>query len=49
MRYLASEPYECRLIMLNFIVVLMKSLRDLGLRGFGEYMSIQYALVIWVL
>ena len=39
MRYSISEPYECRLIMLNFIIVLMKSLRDLNLEDFDEYMS----------
>ena len=39
MRYSASGPYECRLIMLYFIVVLMKLLRDLNSEGLGEYMS----------
>ena len=34
--------------MLNFIVVLMKSLRSLDLKGLDEYMSTQHASVIWV-
>ena len=48
MRYSVSKPHECRLIMLNFIVVLIKSLRGLSSEGFDEYISIQHALVIWV-
>ena len=39
MRYLISKSYKCRLIMLYFIVVLMKSLRDLNLKNFDEYIS----------
>ena len=35
--------------MLNFIIVLMKSLRGLNSKDFDEYMSIQHAPVIWVL
>ena len=35
--------------MLGFIVVLMKLLRDLDLKDLDEYMSTQYASVIWVL
>ena len=46
MRYSISELYECRLIMLYFIVVLMKLLRDLSSKSFDEYISIQYTLVI---
>ena len=46
MRYSISESYKCRLIMLCFIVVLMKSLRDLNSKNFDEYMSIQYVLMI---
>ena len=46
MRYSVSESHECRLIMLSLIVVSMKSLRDLSLKGFDEYMSTQHALVI---
>ena len=48
MRYSTSKSHECRLIMLNFIIVSMKLLRDLNLKDFNEYMSTQYALVIWV-
>ena len=48
MRYSVSEPYECRLIMLNFIVILMKLLRGLSSEGLDEYISIQHAPVIWV-
>ena len=40
MRYSISESYECRLIMLSLIVVLMKSLRGLNLKNLDEYMSI---------
>ena len=32
--------------MLYFIIVSIKSLRDLSLKGFNEYISTQYALVI---
>ena len=46
MRYSILKSYECRLIMLNFIIVLIKSLRDLSLKSFDEYISIQYAPVI---
>ena len=45
-RYLILKSHECRLIMLCFIVVLMKLLRGLGLKGLDEYMSIQHAPVI---
>ena len=38
-RYSASESHECRLIMLNFIIVSMKSLRGLNLKSFNEYIS----------
>ena len=40
MRHSISEPYKCRLIMLNSIIVLMKSLWDLGSKGLDEYISI---------
>ena len=40
MRYSVLESHKCRLIMLNLIIVLMKSLRDLNLKGFDEYISI---------
>ena len=46
MRYSISESHECRLIMLYFIIVLIKSLRDLSLKDFDEYISTQYAPVI---
>ena len=46
MRHSISEPHKCRLIMLNSIVVSIKSLRDLNLKGFNEYISTQHALVI---
>ena len=45
-RHSTSEPYKCRLIMLSFIVVSMKLLRDLSSESFDEYISIQYAPVI---
>ena len=37
MRYLVLGPYECRLIMLYFIIVLMKLLRGLSSESFDEY------------
>ena len=40
MRYSISEFYECRLIMLCFIIVLMKLLRDLNSENLNEYMLI---------
>ena len=46
MRYSILKSYECRLIMLYFIIVLMKSLRDLNLKSFDEYMSTQHVPVI---
>ena len=46
MRYSISKPYECRLIMLCLIVVLMKSLRGLNSKNFDEYMSTQHAPVV---
>ena len=46
MRYSISESSKCRLIMLYFIIVLIKSLRGLSLKNFDEYISIQYAPVI---
>ena len=46
MRYSILRSHECRLIMLNFIVVLIKLLRDLSLKDFDEYMSTQHAPVI---
>ena len=46
MRHSTSESYECRLIILNFIVVSMKLLRDLNSENLDEYMLIQYASVI---
>ena len=39
MRYLVLKSYKYRLIMLYFIVVLIKSLRDLSLKSFNEYIS----------
>ena len=39
MRYSILKSYKCRLIMLDFIIVLMKSLRGLGLKDLDEYMS----------
>ena len=48
MRYSILKPYKCRLIMLCFIIVLMKSLRDLSLEDFDEYISTQHTSVIWV-
>ena len=45
MRYSISEPYKCRLIMLNSIIVLIKSLRGLSSEGFDEYISTQHILV----
>ena len=38
-RYSISEPHECRLIMLYFIIVSIKLLRDLGSKNLDEYMS----------
>ena len=46
MRYSILKPHECRLIMLNSIIVLMKSLRGLSLEDLDEYMSTQHVLVI---
>ena len=46
MRYSISKPYKCRLIMLNFIIALMKSLRSLNSKSLDEYISTQYVLVI---
>ena len=46
MRYSILKPYECRLIMLYFIVALIKSLRDLNSKSLNEYISTQHALVI---
>ena len=46
MRYSISESHKCRLIMLNLIIVLMKSLRDLGSESLDEYISTQHASVI---
>ena len=37
MRYLILKSYKCRLIMLCFIIVLIKLLRDLNLKSFDEY------------
>ena len=37
MRYLISESYKCRLIMLYFIIVLMKLLRGLSSENLNEY------------
>ena len=45
-RHLVSESYLCRLIMLCFIIVLIKSLRGLSSENFNEYTSIQYTFVI---
>ena len=42
-RYLALEPYSCRLIILYPIAALVESLRGLGSEGLGEYMSTQHA------
>ena len=39
MRYSTLKPHECRLIMLNSIIVLIKSLRDLSLKNLNEYIS----------
>ena len=39
MRYSALKPHKCRLIMLNYIVVLMKLLRDLSSESLDEYIS----------
>ena len=39
MHYLISKFYECRLIMLNSIIVLIKSLRGLSSESLDEYMS----------
>ena len=44
--YSISKSHKCRLIMLYFIVILIKSLRDLSSEGFNEYISTQYAPVI---
>ena len=49
MRHSILRPHKCRLIMLCFIVVSMKLLRGLGSEGLDEYMSTQYAPVVWVL
>ena len=46
MRYLILKSHKCRLIMLCFIIILMKLLRDLNLKDFDEYISTQHALVI---
>ena len=46
MRYSILKSYECRLIMLYFIIVSMKSLRDLSSKSLNEYMSTQHAPVI---
>ena len=46
MRYSISKPHKCRLIMLYFIIVLMKLLRDLSSKSFNEYISTQYVPVI---
>ena len=48
MRYSILKPHKCRLIMLNPIVVLMKSLRGLSSKDLDEYISTQYAPVIWI-
>ncbi len=40
-------PYSCRLIMLCPIAAPVKLLRGLGSGGLGEYMSTQYAPVVW--
>ena len=45
-RYSISESYECRLIMLYFIIVSIKSLRDLSSENFDEYILIQHIFVI---
>ena len=45
-RYLVSKSHKYRLIMLYLIIALMKSLRDLNLKNFNEYISIEHALVI---
>ena len=39
MRYLISELYKCRLIMLHLIINLIKLLRDLSLKSLNEYIS----------
>ena len=46
MRYSISEPYKCRLIILYFIIVLIKSLRDLNSKNLDEYISTQHTPVI---
>ena len=46
MCYSISKSHKCRLIMLNLIIVLIKSLRDLSSEGFDEYISTQHASVI---
>ena len=45
-RYLILKLYLYRLLMLCSIVVSIKSLRDLSLKNFDEYISIQHTLVI---
>ena len=45
-RYSISKSYKYRLIMLYFIIVLIKSLRDLSSKIFDEYISTQHILVI---
>ena len=37
--YSILKSYKCRLIMLYFIIVLIKLLRDLSLENFDEYIS----------
>ena len=46
MRHSISESHKCRLIMLGFIIVLMKSLRGLNLKDLDKYMSTQHVPVI---
>ena len=46
MRYSILKSYECRLIMLSFIVVLIKLLRDLSSKNLDEYISTQHTFVI---
>ena len=46
MRYSILRPHKCRLIMLNSIIVLIKSLRDLSSKNLNEYISTQHAPVI---
>ena len=43
MRYSILRSHKCRLIMLNFIIVLIKLLRDLNSKNFDEYISTQHA------